>query len=230
MLSRYITSQANTLICSLYLGLSATASYALSIQIITILLSFSSIYYSTNQPLLNEANQHNNLQKKICVFSKSWVVFVFTFVTLSIVTIYVGFPLLRLVGSKTQINFWVYAGLTIYLFLEANHSLFASYISTGNTLPYTFPFLISSIISLILSVTIVKTTDWGVWGLILPPLIVQLVYNNWKWPQYALFDLGMTPKSFLHTGVKTINYSYLKYILAKRLKKIYLKEEHDNQE
>lgn len=202
MLSRYFTSQSNTIICSLYLGLAETASYALSIQIITIVSSFSTIYYSTNQPELTEANLHRDLKRKRFIFARSWVVFIFAFLFLSIGVIVAGFPLLKILGAKTQMNVWIYLALSIYLFLEANHSLFASYISTGNILPYTFPYLISSILSLILSVIIIKTTSWGIWGLIASPFIVQLAYNNWKWPQYVLRDLHISLKNLFTNGVR----------------------------
>ena len=202
MLSRYFTSQSNTIICSLYLGLAETASYALSIQIITIVSSFSTIYYSTNQPALTEANLHRDLKRKRFIFARSWVVFIFAFLFLSIGVIAAGFPLLKILGAKTQINLWIYLALSIYLFLEANQSLFASYISTGNILPYTFPYLISSVLSLLLSVIIIKTTSWGIWGLIVSPFIVQLAYNNWRWPQYVLRDLHISLKNLFTIGVR----------------------------
>lgn len=204
MISRYFTSQANTIICSLYLGLTETASYALSIQIITIVSSFSTIYYTTNQPALTEATLHRDLERKRLLFARSWIVFFFAFVCLSLGVIIVGFPLLKLFGSKTAINLWIYIGLSVYLFLEANHSLFASYISAGNILPYTFPYLISSIVSLALSVIVIKTTTLGIWGLIISPFIIQLVYNNWKWPQYALKDLGISFAKLFRIGLKGI--------------------------
>lgn len=72
--------------------------------------------------------------------------------------------------------------------LEQNHSLFATIIALNNKIPYVKPSLISGggiVIGLFLSL---KFSKIGIWSLILVPGIIQLLYNNWKWPYVVCRD------------------------------------------
>jgi hypothetical protein len=42
--------------------------------------------------------------------------------------------------------------------------------------------LLSGFGIVIVSITLVTVLHFGVWGLVLSQGIVQLAYNNWKWP------------------------------------------------
>ena len=51
-LSQYLVGQAGTIVCSLFLSLEETGIYSLTMQIITIISSFSSVMYTVSQPSL----------------------------------------------------------------------------------------------------------------------------------------------------------------------------------
>jgi O-antigen/teichoic acid export membrane protein len=211
MTSRYLTTQSNTILCSLYLGLSNTAGYALSIQLLTIVASFSSIYLSTKYPVMNEACSKNDKYLKYKIFSESWVIFLLSFILAIILIVTIGFPVIELIKPNILVNIPLFLFMTLYLFLETNHSIFASYISTSNRIPYWKGYLISSIGGVILALILITQTPLGIWGLILAHFFVQLLYNNWKWPVFVLKEENVNIINFLKLGFSQLLKIFIKW-------------------
>lgn len=203
-ISRYIFNQSNTLICSAYLGLVETASYALSVQIITVISYVSLIYYTTVQPAITEAIFKKDKEKSIKIFSMAWVIFVLFFIISVFLVAICGKSIFVLIKSQTTFYVKMFVIVAIYTFLEANHSLFASYISTSNRLPYTGAYVASAIFSIVLSIILVTQTHLGIWALIISPLIVQLFYNNWKWPYFVLKENNINLLRLINLGYSEI--------------------------
>ena len=71
MISNFLTSQANTLICSSVLGLSTTGSYGLSVQLATAICGIAGIPYATYQPKILERIMNNDVEGSLRIFSFS---------------------------------------------------------------------------------------------------------------------------------------------------------------
>jgi O-antigen/teichoic acid export membrane protein len=213
-LSTFIVTQSNTILCSLFFGLAQTASYALGVQVITLISAISSIFYSTYQPLIVEANLQKNIKRREKYYSISLVIFFITFLTLIFLFLLFGLPLLSIIKSNTSIDFEIFLLCAIYLLVQNYISLNASYISTSNKLPYYSSFIITAIISIIFSILSAKYTDLGIKGLILSHLLAQLLYNAWKWPSYAMKDANTNPLKMILL-VTSITKSKLKINIKK---------------
>lgn len=103
--------------------------------------------------------------------------------------------MLGFVGSDTKLIPWpmlLTFGL-IYLF-ELNHSIAATYLTTINKVPFVNAALISGISIAVLAILLADS--FGIIGLIIAQGVVQLAYNNWKWPIEAQRNLQ---SSFLET-------------------------------
>ena len=75
--------------------------------------------------------------------------------------------------------------------LETNHSACAGAIATGNTIPFLNAAVFSGLGICIFSLM----AGWmglGVWAIMLAQGIVQLAYNNWKWPSVLYGELKIT--------------------------------------
>lgn len=208
MLSRYLIIQANTILCSLYLNLSITASYALIVQILTIISSISFIHFTTKLPELNVARVNNQTVRMKCLLSKLWFSFVITYVSLVLLLYWLGVPLIEFFKPGVMLSNNLLLFVSLYMFLEANHSLFASYISTSNRLPYMIPYSVSAILGILLSIILLKYTNWGVWGIVFGQFIIQLLYNNWKWPYYVMKETGLSLNHLLVLGFRSFNFCY----------------------
>jgi O-antigen/teichoic acid export membrane protein len=208
-ISSYLVLQSNTILCSLYFGLEKTASYALSVQIITFIASFSTIVYGTIQPVLVEASLTNNIAVKKQYYSMSWTIFFFSYLIVVSLFVLFGVPLLTLIKSNTRIELGIFLLYAVYVFLQTNSTLSASYISTSNKLPYALPFIISAITAVVLAIIFAKFTSLGVIGLILAHLFVQLLYNMWKWPMLVFQELKTNPWHMFQDTFTLIKKKYL---------------------
>lgn len=203
MISNYLTSQANTLICSSVLGLATTGSYGISVQLATVICGISGIPYSTYQPKMLEKLLNNDKEGGLKIFSGSLLLFVFAYFLLAICSV-LAMPVLLWLKPTFSVDYFMLAMLFVFMFINKCYQLFSSYISNFNKLPYTIPFVISSLCSVILSFIMARYSEMGVWALIIAPLIVALSYNAWRWPLYVLKDNRVGFREFISIGYLTV--------------------------
>lgn len=202
MISNFLTSQANTLICSSALGLAATGSYGISVQLATVVYGMSNIPYTTYQPKIMEKilKGDNNC---LTIFSGALLLMVTTYIMLSLVVV-VSLPIIIWLKPTFSVDYSMMTILLVFMLIDNFYHLFASYISNFNILPYTYPFVVSSLCSVLLSFLLVSFTDWGIWALIWAPIIVALAYNAWRWPLYVLRDNSMNMWNFMILGASFV--------------------------
>lgn len=199
-LSNYLSTQANTLICSSVIGLVATGSYGISIQIATLVSSISGIPFSTFQTKMQSNAIKGDIPSNYKLFSRSMVLYVLCFFILSAGS-FLCFPLLSLVKDSFSINLLLYSAILIQTIIYGLYSLSASFISSYNIIPYTKAFVVSSMVSVCLSYLLSKYTDLGTWALVMSPIIVSL-YNLWKWPNFVLSNILKTNMyEFIKNGI-----------------------------
>lgn len=203
-LSAYLSNQANTFICSMYLSLSETGIYSISMQLITAIVTISGSLYTAYQPAIQSAYVLNDKYRLRKLMSTAITVYYALFFIGIIGLLIVGIPILTIIKPEMKFNIPMLIFIGIYMFLLKHHCCYASYISNTNYVPYTNSFLISSIIATILSFIAIKFTFLGVWGLIIPPLIVQAVYNNWIWPHKVLKSLDINLIESIKIGINEL--------------------------
>lgn len=201
MLSRYLIIQSNTILCSLYIGLTATASYALAVQLMTIISSLSLIHFTTKLPELNATRVNNQILRRKALLSGLWISFISSYLILLLLLYIIGIPIIEYFKPNIMLDNVLVLFVAVYMFLESNHSFFASYISTSNQLPYVFPYFISALVGVLLSLLLLEYTSLGIWGIVLAHFSVQLLYNNWRWPYYVLKESGMNIFSLFTKGI-----------------------------
>ena len=200
--SNYLSTQANTLICSSVIGLTSTGAYGLSLQISSIISTISSIPFASVQPAMQEKNVKGEMEGSSKLFSTSMASFMISFITLSILAI-ILLPVLLWLKPTLQISYIMFAVLLLNMAIYQIFHLSASYISTFNVIPYSKAFIVSSIATVLLSYVTAKYSSWGIWALIISPLVVSLLYNAWKWPHYAIYGvIGTNLCDFIKSGIK----------------------------
>lgn len=196
-------TQSTTLICSAYFGLEETASYGLCLQIITALVGVALIYFNTQKPKLTELRISGDEAKGqfIKAISLSVAIYWILYFIELILMLSAGLPVIILIKPNVSIPAGMLAFMGFYLFLENNHALFAGLIEMSNTIPYVPASVISAVIIVIGELLTAKYTHWGIYGLMMVQCIVQLCYNNWKWPSVILKQYGLNPLSILKIGI-----------------------------
>ena len=96
--------------------------------------------------------------------------------------------MLGLIGSEARLiedSMLLIIGFIILL--ELNHSIAVIYLTTRNEIIFAKAAVISGMATVCIGYAL--GTVYGVIGLILAQGGVQLLYNNWRWPQLMLRDL-----------------------------------------
>jgi O-antigen/teichoic acid export membrane protein len=182
----FLITQANTLVCSSFFGLEMTAKYGLSLQLFGIVGAFSGVVFNSYLPVLNESSLINDSirAKKIISIAActSWL----SYLIAALIAICFGDFLLNIIGSRSSLlPKSMLIIMSVYLFLEFNHSMFATVITTENQVPFVWASVVSGVAILTISLILAFLTHWGILGILLTQGIVQLAYNNWRWPLWV---------------------------------------------
>ena len=184
-LSAFLVQKFGLFISGLFLTLDIVASYGLLIQISGLSLGISTTLFITYQPKLSSLRVEDNKRDIIRIFSMTHFIFLLIFIFGGVFIIYFGPQVLDLINSNTILpSRTIMIVFFIILFLEANHSLFASLILTDNKVPFTKSAIISGVLIVIGSYIALAHFSAEILGLIIIQGVVQACYNNWRWPQY----------------------------------------------
>ncbi|MDH6373272.1 O-antigen/teichoic acid export membrane protein [Paenibacillus sp. PastF-3] len=189
-LSNYLSNQATILISSMYLSLSETGMYSISIQLVTAIAAISGALYTSYQPSLQAAYVNHNTKKSKELMSMAMTIYILTFWIGIVGLIAIGIPLISFIQGSTNINIKITIAISVYIFLLRHHSFYASFISNTNKVPYVKSFVISSVVGILVATICISYFNLGIWGLIFAQILVQAVYNNWKWPHSVMRELN----------------------------------------
>ena len=177
----FLIQRANIIIMTIFMGAAKSASYSLSI---TILLALSGISMAICQVQLPKITRlqirlhGNTLGVK---YGETIVISFLMYISGSLIFLSFGNDILNMIGSSVELIGKPYFTIMIIIcFLEMNHSLAGSYLTTLNNVPFLRASLISGLFIVIGSYILVPSL--GVGGILLMQGGVQLLYNNWKWP------------------------------------------------
>lgn len=202
----FLITKGNTLIAAKYLTLETVANYGLTLQIINLLVVFSSILFRTYMPLFNQNRMIGNPDEIVNQFSKSIMIMAYTYLSGTLVILLLGNKILLLLGSNTLLlSTEQTLFILIILFLEMNHSNCATLITTKNIVPFVMPSLISGVFILLIALISVTYLSMGLWGLLIAQGLVQASYNNWKWPKEVLKDLEVSGAELVIRGNKEVS-------------------------
>lgn len=177
----FLIQRANILIASSILGLAQAASYGLTVTTIMVLSNISTVLWQIKIPTINHLQAIGDKKSLKSVYLKTITHCLSIFIIGFIVVIFAGNKILGVLDAKTMLLQGVpLLLLGIIAILELNHSIAATYITSTNEIPFVAAALFSGF--LIITLSILSVSWFGVIGLIASQGIVQLLYNNWKWP------------------------------------------------
>ena len=179
-LSACLTSQANTAICVKVLGLAEVAQYGLSGTLVGVISGMAAVWTTVKWQLIGQYRaQHDLATMRRVLWPRFWLQHL-TYLALAGGLILCGPPLLRLFGSGKQMLPLVWlALLALYSFAELHLSFWAAVISTENRIPFLWPALLTSLLSLGLALILIHSTPLGVGALVLAPLLAGSLFNYW---------------------------------------------------
>ena len=204
-LSNYLSNQACTVICSLYLPLSETGAYSLAVQLSMAVSQISAVMYTANQPVLQSAYIRNEKVK----IKNTMSLIIFSFVILNIVglsaVVFIGLPLLNIIKPEIVLGCGEMFAIGLYQFMLKFRNCYTSYFSCTNRIIYVKSFLVSSIICVILAFVLMGTFGYGIWGLIISQIISQGIFNFWFWMFKAHSELNLSFIKTIKIGYSGLN-------------------------
>jgi O-antigen/teichoic acid export membrane protein len=181
-LSGFVITRSSVFAIATFVGLEASASFTISLQVISAIMAVAQLPLQFALPELVAANVRVNKAKTRRIAIKLTLAFVAIFAAGATALLMIGPLLLQLIGSSTPLLSKVdFALLALVFLLEGVHWTSAFVILSMNQVPFTVAALASACLVAAGSIL----AGWwglGVTGIIACQGLVQLSYNNWKWP------------------------------------------------
>jgi O-antigen/teichoic acid export membrane protein len=221
-LAQTVINQSGLFLCSAFIGIHGSTVYGLCSQLVFILCTIGEIFFSTSLASLTNARIKFDILKQQTIFSTSlvilWGTMFFGIAGLSLF----GPALLNIIRSNTSLNIPMLIVMGAYLFLQANCSLYTTFISLNNTYPFVRAYILAAGIQLLLFLFLIlshRLTLVSILGVNFLARIIVCV--GLKWPFACLKELDMTPVEIIKTGCAKIS-SYARGLLHERRKTVYL--------
>ena len=200
-LALYASTQAMSILSSLFLGLSETGTYSVLLQFANAVYNFASAYPKAFFPSMQSAYVEGNLSRQKKYVSMG-IVGYWTLLTLGTLGVCaVILPLLPLFKPNVVVNYGLFLAMCLYLGLLQQHSIFCNYIISMNEIPYMWGYIVAAVLGTGLVCLFSGVLGMGAWGIILGQALSQVVYNNWKWPIYLCKKLGTSYREIVAKGI-----------------------------
>ena len=155
------------------------------------------IYQATYLPKINQLRVAGDTYSLKSLHIKSKFIFIGIFILGFAGIYFVGPWALALLHSKT---IFVAPNVLMIMFLVAfieNNIIIASnIILSKNEVPFYKASLVSGALIVLGLIIMFNYSNLGITNLVLVPLIVDLLYQGWKWPLVVVLDLKITLKDY----------------------------------
>lgn len=202
--ANYLVTTANTLLCAAFVGLAESSAFSVTLQLINACVNVSAVMLNTYQPSLQSAYANRDVELERDLSGKSMASFAVLYAACLVLVVLVGMPLLGFFKPGIDSSPMLTVALGVYFFLWKQQSNCAMLIANTNRIPYMWPFLISAGLGVVASYLLLNMMGGSIFGLVLGQGLVQLAYNNWKWPHEAAKRLGTTYPRLMVGGFKSL--------------------------
>jgi O-antigen/teichoic acid export membrane protein len=195
-LGAFLVLQSSVIIGSFYLTLDQLASYGITVQVVNVIASLASVYFTSYIPKIAYLRVNKDIKHIRYIYLKCVIIMIITFIVSAFALILFGNWALNLLKSQTLLlqNSMILV-IILITFLEKNHAIAGGFLLLKNEVPYFKAAIISGVATVIVMFILIKLFDFGIWGMILAPGIVQATYQNWKWPFVLIKELKSNGKN-----------------------------------
>jgi hypothetical protein len=196
------------LVASSFLGLQAVATVGLTVQVVGIIKVFGNALFNAFLPQFSSLRLSGDIQRLRGRLSLVLGAASYSILGVGTFALVVGPVLLKLLG--TDVRLMAIAPGLCFLVSEwavNQYALVSGYLSTANRVPMHKAYVVTAGVGTVGQVIAVSYMGWGIWGLVIPPLIASAVYNDWIWFHRAAADLGLrSAQLFLRSLVEPIHF------------------------
>ena len=188
----YVSTQLITILAGAYLSKSDVASYGLLVQLVGVITALSMSISNSMNPIYSILRVQNNRLKIMENFYFSLGTFLGIYFIGIIFLIYTVPSLLIIIKSNAVLpSMKIMFIYLIYKFLENQHCICSSYLTTKNKIIDFESATIVGVCNLIVQWGVISHIDCGLMGLVIIQAIIPLFYPNWKWPYEVCKEFGV---------------------------------------
>ena len=201
-LAVYASTQAMSILSSIFLGLAETGTYSILLQFANAIYNFASTYPKSFFPAMQSAFAGGDMERQR-EYVSTGIVGYWGLFAIGTAGVYIFvLPLLPLFKPNVSVDYGLFLGMCLYLALLQQHSIFCNYIISMNEIPYMCGYIAAAALGTVLVCLMCGVFDMGAWGIVLGQAFSQIVYNNWKWPMYLCNKLNMTYRGIVVEGIR----------------------------
>ncbi|MFC0514812.1 O-unit flippase-like protein [Mucilaginibacter angelicae] len=202
-LGGFMIQKSSIFIGSLYLSLSAIASFGITKQMMDITVSIANIAVATFLPQIANLRIGGNYDRIKAICIRGVVIANLIFITGAATIIFLGTPILHLIKSNTNLNQQVLLVVAFSSLIGLNSGISGAIISTKNHIPFVKPSILSGVATILLLIVFFKFTNLGLLGMAMAPGLIDLCYQGWKWPLVVIKELNIKFSDFKMVIMKT---------------------------
>jgi O-antigen/teichoic acid export membrane protein len=190
-LGGFMIQKSSIFIGSLYLSLSAIASFGITKQMMDITVSIANIAVATFLPQIANLRIEGNYDRIKSICLRGLAIANLIFIAGAATIIFLGEPILHVIKSNTTLNQQVLLVVAFSSLIGLNSGISGAIISTKNHIPFVKPSIISGIATILLLLVFFKFTKLGLLGMAMAPGLIDLCYQGWKWPLVVIRELNI---------------------------------------
>ena len=201
LLGAYCIVHSGTFTLGIFLPLSEIASYGLMCQLFQVVSNLSNGYFVSYLPTIYKNRVEKNKDAIIKTFSISNFVSIVLCVAGGFFVIFIAPYLIVYIKSSSELpSILVMIIYWVNLLMENFHSNCSTMIVSNNEVPFVKASLISGAIMIVGYLGVLSFTSSGLLGIVIVQIIVQSLYNHWKWPAWILNDLDISLWQLIKIG------------------------------
>lgn len=186
-LANYLTDKSVILITSYAYGLKVSASLGLTLQLFSVVATVGNVLFNSLMPHIIHMRMKKEDQVGYNMFSISVGVQAILIFLGGLCIVFLADPLLKLIGSNSAtLPIFESSLILIYIYVFNHHQICSSYIIANNEMPMYKSYLITGVLTIFCTMlsTYFFKNSLGIQALLIPQLLLQLLYNGWRWPLY----------------------------------------------
>jgi O-antigen/teichoic acid export membrane protein len=196
----YLLTNGSVLISSHFLGVGATATVGLTIQVGWFLTNFANLWLSVKWPQIAMLRAQGKLEEMATLFARRLGLVMGTWLLGGVFILLLGNTVLGWKGTSTRLLDTPYLLVFLaYLGHQILYTNFGMLALTENVVPFFWVGLLTGVGMLLLSV--VLTPLFGLWGLILAPLVAEAAFSGWFTIRRGFRGQPLLPRAFLFAAL-----------------------------
>ncbi|MDD4690523.1 MAG: O-unit flippase-like protein [Eubacteriales bacterium] len=212
-ITNFTSMQLGLFFSGLFLDKTAVSGYGLLTQLVGIISTISVAVGMSNVPIYSSLRANNATNQIHKNFYFSLGVFYSIYIIGALFLLYAIPPLLSWIHSNAALPSLVIVIIVlIYKFLEGQHVLCSSYLTTQNVIVDFESSTILGIANFLLLWAVLAFTKMELLGVVIVPAITALAYPNWKWPYEICKEFNISYFSLLHKSFFSLKDFFLSVI------------------